>query len=153
MEFWKADTLHPLLHLHPNWERFEKLLNNGLDWPLEDISQTDCADDINEALTFGNHKGASLNPELLLLLMSNDVVYGFAVPSPLEKMMNIPGILFAPLNIQEQNTINNTDTIVLSKRLTRNQSYQRSLSGTSINSHTRKADLLPDDLSLDRPDP
>ncbi len=37
--------------------------------------------------------------------------------------MNIPGILFAPLNIQEQNTINSTSRIVPSKGLTHNQSY------------------------------
>ncbi len=62
-EFWKADMLRPLLHLHLNWEHFKKLLNNGLDWPLEDISELDCTDDLKKALTFGNHKGASLNPE------------------------------------------------------------------------------------------
>ena len=102
LEFWKANMLRPLLQLHPNWERFKKLLNDSSDWPLEDISESNCADNINEALTFGNHKGASSNPKLLLLLMGNNIIYGFAVQFPLEKMTNIPGILFAPLNIQEQ---------------------------------------------------
>jgi hypothetical protein len=142
-EFWKGDMSCPLLHLHPNWECFEKLLNNGLDWPLEDILELDCMDNVNKALTFGNHKGASSNPVLLLLLMSNDSIHGFIVPFPLEKMANILGILFVPLNIQEQNTINSTGRIDPSKRLTHNQSYQWSLSGTSVNSRTRKANLLP----------
>jgi hypothetical protein len=34
-----------------------------------------------------------LNTELLSSIMSNDVVYGFTIPFPLEKMTNIPGIL------------------------------------------------------------
>jgi hypothetical protein len=75
----------------------------------------DREEDVKEALTFGNHTGASSEPELLLSLVQNDVVYGFTVPFPLKKMTNIPGILFAPLNIQEQNTINSTGRIVPSK--------------------------------------
>jgi hypothetical protein len=75
--------------------------------------------------------------------MSNNIFYGFVVLFPLEKMTNIPGILFAPLNIQEQNTIASTGRIVPSKQLTHNQSYQWSLSSTSVNSRTRKSHLLP----------
>ena len=58
-------------------------------------------------------------------------------------MHTIPGILFAPLNIQEQNTIDSTGRIVPSKRLTHDQSYKWSASGTSVNSRTRKEELLP----------
>jgi hypothetical protein len=61
---------------------------------------------------FGNHKGASLTPELLTSLINNIVVHGFAIPFHLKKMYKIPGILSAPLNIQEQNTINSTGRIV-----------------------------------------
>jgi hypothetical protein len=142
-EFKKANTLRPLLHRHPNWRRFEKLLNEGSDWPLEDISEEDRVQDVLEAMSFGNHKGASSEPDLLSSLVRNDVIHGFALPLPLEKMHTIPGILFAPLNIQEQNTIDSTGRIVPSKRLTHDQSYKWSASGTSVNSRTRKEELLP----------
>jgi hypothetical protein len=142
-EFCKAKTLRPLLHIHPNWPRFEQLLNKGSDWPLDNIEDRDREEDVKEALTFSNHKGALSKPNLLLSLVRNDVVYGFAVPFPLKKMTNIPGILFAPLNIQEQNAIDSTGRIVPSKRLIHNQSYKWATSGTSVNSRTRKADLLP----------
>jgi hypothetical protein len=142
-KFCKAETLRPLLHIHPNWPQFKRLLNKGSDWPLDDIEDRDREEDVKEALTFSNHKGASSKPDLLSSLVRNDVVYGFAIPFPLEKMTNIPGILFAPLNIQEQNTINSTSRIVPSKRLTHNQSYKWAASGTSVNSRTRKADLHP----------
>jgi hypothetical protein len=90
--------------------------------------------DVLKAMSFGNHKGASSEPDLLSSLVRNDVIHGFALPLPLEKMHTIPGNLFAPLNIQEQNTIDSTGRIVPSKRLTHDQSYKWSASGTSVNS-------------------
>ena len=142
-EFRKPDTLRPLLQLHPNWERFERLLKNGSDWPLDPISEEEREQDVHEALEFGNHKGAELEPDLLTSLVNSDVTYGFAVPFPLHKMLRVPGILFAPLNIQDQNTIDSTGRIVPTKRLTHDQSFKFSASGTSVNSRTRKDDLLP----------
>jgi hypothetical protein len=96
-EFKKAATLQPLLHLHPNWPQFKKLLNEGSDWPLKEIPRSSQTKDAKEALGFENHKGASLTPELLTSLINNNVMHGFAIPFP-------PGILFVPLNIQEQRT-------------------------------------------------
>jgi hypothetical protein len=62
--------------------------------------------DIDNALAFGNHKGADQQPELLLKLVRDDVDGGFALPLPLDKIKKISGILLAPLNIQLQKTIN-----------------------------------------------
>ena len=84
-----------------------------------------------------------LTPKLLTSLVNNNVVHGFTIPFPLKKMYKIPGILFAPLNIQEQKTIDSTGRIVPLMGLTHNQSYKWLASGTSINSHTRKDKLLP----------
>jgi hypothetical protein len=125
-EFKKTATLQPLLHLHLNRPCFKKLLNEGSDWPLEESpeSSQQAKKDIKEALRFENHKGASLTPELLTSCVNNNVVHGFAIPFLLKKMYKIPGILFAPLNIQEQNAINSTRWIVPSKQLTHNQSYK-----------------------------
>jgi hypothetical protein len=41
-------------------------------------------------------------PELLLKLIRDDVNQGFALPLPLNKIKQLPGILLAPLNIQLQ---------------------------------------------------
>ncbi len=123
-EFQKADVLEPLFHLHPKWERFKNLLNNGLVWPLAEISKEKRVKDVEEALTFGNHKGATKQPDLLKLLVNNDIIHGFALPLPLNKIARIQGILLAPLNIQAQNTINDTGRIVPKDRLTHDQSYK-----------------------------
>ncbi len=94
-----------------------------------------------EALSFGNHKGAPSQPELLKELVISDVVHGYALPLPLNKITCIPGICMAPLNIQAQWTINKCGKIVKKDRLTHNQSFKWTTSGTSVNSHTN-TDLL-----------
>ena len=64
-EFKPVGVLKPLFRHHPNWCRMEKILKEGSEWPMEDISPRDRTSDLKEALSFGNHKGASNNKELL----------------------------------------------------------------------------------------
>jgi len=42
--------------------------------------------DIDEALMFGNHKGASSKPALLQELVNDNVIHCFALPLPLSKI-------------------------------------------------------------------
>ena len=81
---------------------FTTTLTNSSDWLINNISESQRAKDMKEALAFVNHKGASLSPELLTYLVKAGVTHGFAVPFSLAKMQSIPGILLAPLNIQDQ---------------------------------------------------
>ena len=60
----------------------KKMLTHGLQWPTEPITEEDIAADLIEALKFGNHKGATTKPELLLKLVSMDT----PSLSPLEKL-------------------------------------------------------------------
>ena len=83
-----------------------QILQNRSEWPLEPLDEDSQREDVMEALAFGNHKGASLKPKLLLKLNSKDIHYGYCLPLPLEKATKIPDILIAPMNIQLQNTIN-----------------------------------------------
>jgi hypothetical protein len=73
-------------------------------------------------LAFGNHKGASLQPQLLQQLTSKDVHFGYCLLLPLRKASKIPGILLAPMNIQKQNTIHE-----LGVRLTFSPSCQKDI--------------------------
>jgi hypothetical protein len=94
-----------------------------------------------ETLEFGNHKGATTQLKLLLKLVSGDVKYGYAPPLPLGKIFKIPNVCMAPLNIQLQWTINNLGEIIEKDRLTHDQCFEWTKSGTSINSRT-DTDLL-----------
>ena len=91
--------------MHPRWHLFKSLLKVGSSWPLLEIADQQQLDDVNEALTFTNHKGANLNKDLLKTLIEEDINHGFILPLPLDKIKQIPGVLLAPLNIINQNTI------------------------------------------------
>jgi hypothetical protein len=112
--------------------------SNGSKWPLEEISEEDRASDLQEALIFGNHKGASSKPDLLKKLISKDVKYGYSLPIPLESVTQIKGLEMAPMNIMAQNTIDEFGRVVPKDRLTHNQSWKWEVSGTSVNSRVQK---------------
>ncbi len=83
-----------------------QILRNGSKWPLEPLDEDSRRASVEEALTFGNHKGASMQPELLKNLVSKDVHYGYCLPLPLSKATKTPNILIMLMNIQVKNTIN-----------------------------------------------
>jgi hypothetical protein len=119
-----------------------QILTNGLEWPLETLDKERRLEDLNEALAFRNHKGVSLQPDLLRKLVTEDVQFGYCLPLPLVKAKNIPGILLALMNIQKQNTIDEHGRIIEKDRLTHDQSFNWS-SGTSVNNQSRANELLP----------
>ncbi len=61
---------------------------------------------MNNALTFGDHKGASAKPELSMKLIGKDVKHGYSIPISLDGVNQILGLEIAPMNIIAQNTIN-----------------------------------------------
>ena len=119
--FQKGELLLSLLKNHPLWNRMKEMLAHGSQWPTEPITEEDRTANLIKALEFGNHKGATTQPELLLKLVSGDVKFGYALPLPLGKIKRIPGICMASLNIQPQWTINEQGEIVEKDRLTHDQ--------------------------------
>ncbi|KAL3757612.1 hypothetical protein ACHAWU_004714 [Discostella pseudostelligera] len=142
-EFRAIDILTPLLKHHPYWEKFKSLLSRGSDWPLTDIDDDKRQADVQEALQFGNHKRATEDPTLLKSLIVDDVIHGFTLPLPLEKITRINGVLLAPMNIAYQDTIDEMGNIIPKKRLTHDQSFIFQGSGTSVNSRVDKSKLTP----------
>ena len=143
-EFRPASQLEPVLHLHPNWPEFKRLINEGSDWPVANISEDDRKADVREALNFGNHKGAKLNYHLLRTLIEDDVTHGYSLPLPLDKIHLLPGILLAPMNIVEQDTIDDRGNTIPKYRLTHDQSFKFERgSNTSLNSRLRQDELHP----------
>ena len=89
-EFRQPAQLEPILHLHPNWPHFRRLLQEGSDWPIESITEEARIADVHEALGFGNHKGATLNADTLRSLIIDDVIHGYSLPLPLSKIHLLP---------------------------------------------------------------
>ena len=97
--------------------------------------------DLKEALKFGNHKGAKSQPDLLKRLVTGDVIHGYSLPLPLDKIKRIPHVCMAPLNIQAQWSVNEQGKIIPKDCLTHDQSYKWEMSGTRINSRCNFSSL------------
>jgi hypothetical protein len=104
-EFSMPSVLEPLFSKHPNWPRLRQCLTVGSDWVLDELSEEQRVSDLKEAIERGNHKGAVNDPEQLKKLVNKDVTYAYTLPIALDKVLSIPGICMAPVNIAPQNTI------------------------------------------------
>jgi hypothetical protein len=116
------------------------ILTHGSKWLLVGISKEESVQDLNEAITFGNHKGASAKPEPIKKLIGKNVKHGYSVPIPLNSVKQIQGLEMALMNIMAQNTINQLGRMMPKDRLTYNQSWRWS-SGNSVNSRVKKEQL------------
>jgi hypothetical protein len=143
-EFRKPDILRPLLCKHPLWPKLEDILINGANYPLEPLAEELRVKDLELALAFGNHKGATNKPDLLEELVNKDVIHSYGIVLPLSKITKIPGVILAPMNIAPQNTIDEFGQIISKDRLTHDQSFRfKEGSNTLVNSRVRKEELEP----------
>ncbi len=114
-EFRPVHVIRQLYKHHPNWIRLQSILTNGSEWKLDELDNDTRRNDLIDALTFGNHKGASQHPELLRQLVEKDVTQGFGLVIPLSFIERIPGALLAPMNIMEQTSITERGQIIPKK--------------------------------------
>jgi hypothetical protein len=112
----------------------EDILLHGAKYPLEPLGEESRVKDLELALEFGNHRE----------LVNKDVIHGYGIVLPLNKMIKIPKVVMAPMNIAPQNTINEFGQIISKDRLTHDQSFLfKGGSGTSVNSRVIKEELPP----------
>ena len=60
---------------------------------MKDLSSPDKLKYLEQALAFGNHKGAESNPEILKDLAEKDVTHDYRLVLPLKKLKRLPGAL------------------------------------------------------------
>ncbi len=142
-EFMKILTIKVIFMHHPIWPQMKRILTDGLHWPLEELNKNQQMADVDKAIKFGNHKGATNNPVPLQELVEKDVKCNYCIPLHLQKAKLISNLLFAPMNIRHQNTIDKMGKIVNKERLTHDQSHKWGGSGMSVNSRTIKELLMP----------
>ena len=141
-EFRPVHSLKRLLHKHPLWSKFEKMLTVGADYPLEPMSEEDRLQDITDAMERGNHKSAKQKHQVLETKLFDEVRHGWELPLPLDKVPRLPGSLLAPLGVADQETINEQGEVIPSDRVTHDQSFPFS-SGTSVNIRVIDEELTP----------
>ena len=71
---------------------------------MEELNADEATSDLEEALSFGNHKGANNNQDLLQKLVEKDITHGYGLVLPLNKIVQVPEVLMAPMNVMNQNT-------------------------------------------------
>jgi hypothetical protein len=128
-----VEELAPVFALHPLWEEIKGTLTSGAVFPLRELDEETRLADFAAALERGNHKGAQKKPDLLKELVGKDVIHGYGLPLPLDKLIRIPGTVLAPMNIAAQNTIDEFGRIIAKDRLTHDQSFDFT-EGCSVNS-------------------
>jgi hypothetical protein len=77
-EFKPPSILQQVFGLHPLWNWMEAFLLEGSKWPLAEISKKERQQDLVDALTFGNHKGALQKPVVLKKLSQKTSSMGTA---------------------------------------------------------------------------
>ena len=111
-EFRPVNIIEPIFSRHPLWIWLQRLLKFGSDWKLDMFDHDQRRQDLTEALTFGNHKGATTKQTLLRDLIWKDVKNAYGLVIPLKSCFDIPGALVAPMNIMCQNAIDENGNII-----------------------------------------
>ena len=142
-EFRPTSDLEPILHHHPLWPRTKEILLSGCDIKLSHQDTEIEREDLKLGLRRGNHKGAVSQAKDLTTLIKKDVTHAYALSITIETAEKIEGGAWAPLNIQEQWTINEEGERVKKKRLTHDQSFPGLASEESINDRVDKDSLEP----------
>ena len=122
-EFKPVHLLAQIFGRHPLCSRACCTLLTGVDPDYFPLSEPDRLSDLQEALARGNHQSASQKPHVLAKLMANDIKYGYAVPLPRARALEIPGLVLLPAGIAVHDTISDNGEIVPKDRLTHDQSF------------------------------
>jgi hypothetical protein len=57
-KFRSIETLESIFENHPSWNQMKTVLTFGSSWPLAPLDEPEQEKDVQEAIIFGNHKGA-----------------------------------------------------------------------------------------------
>jgi hypothetical protein len=140
-EFRTLELLAPITGHHPLWPRLHTWLKEGASFPLKPLAESDRVSDLNNAILRGNHKSAKQNMEAVQHLLHKEVVRGWQLPLPPDKLNLLPGAIVAPLGLAAQNTINERGEIVPKNRLIHDQTFDFS-PANSVNHR-----VIPDSLT------
>ena len=118
-------------------------LENGVDFPLEALSESTIKTDLEGALRRGNHKSALVHEVFLADAFKKEVVKGWNLILPENKVHLIPGLEITPLGVADQLGVSSSGEFISKLRVTHDLSFPGANSGESINSRTTSDSLEP----------
>ena len=128
---------------HPRWEALRDKLENGIEFPLIDLSEQERLKDLAAAKERGNHKSAATHEKFLADAMKKEVAKGWNLVLPVEEILNIPNLQLSPMGVADAVGISATGEFVPKLRVTHDLSFPGEVSGQSVNSRVIKDDLEP----------
>ena len=141
-ELRPLSQIEPLLQHHPSYEHFKRNMLEGIDYPLEEISDEARRVILDKSIAPRNHKSALKEEERphVSKLMTEDVELGYGIPLTVDCIRNLPGAEVYPIGVQNQLTINEKGEVIPKKRVTHNLSFNRK-DGTSVNQRVREEEM------------
>ena len=101
-EFRETQVLGPLWGKQKYWQKIEQFINEGIAYPLEPMSPETQKDDLKYMVERGNRKSVTtpkLNEETLMKNYDNEVVHGWMLPIPKEKVQKLEGAAVIPVGV------------------------------------------------------
>ena len=128
-EFRPVSILSPVFEGHPLWPRVKNSLSHGANLELESIPETDRLTLLETAMSYGNHKSASLHATTLLPQLLKEVEKGWHLPLPIDKLREIPGMIMGPMGAVLQTSIDELGRALDKLRMTHDQSFDYDIEG------------------------
>ena len=110
-EFRSTTRLGPPLDKHKHWNKIKGIISVGVTYPLEDLPEAICREDLEHMNNRGNHKSA-MSPETKAKLMNNykkEVQHGWILPVALEYVSKIKGTSVVPVGVSKLFSIDDKD--------------------------------------------
>ena len=142
-EFKSTKKLDYLLKRHPRWKKFRSILENGVNFDLEELEEDMRIADLIEAYKRGNHKSAKNMKEILSKALKKEVDQGWMMILPEECYNEVPGLILNPMGVATHLGVTDTGEFVPKNRVTHDLSFPGKISGSSVNSRVRTSSLEP----------
>jgi hypothetical protein len=142
-EFRNVTDLHLLLCHHPNWPRLRKILEEGSNWPLHPLTDSERRAKNSELIQRGNHKSAEKYNADLHNTLKKEVLQGWMIPLPIDYVSSLKYGELAPVGMDDKQWVdlpNGQKQVKL--RLTHDQSFNAS-QGRSVNDRVITEKLEP----------
>ena len=142
-EFKPTSQLEELLKNHHRWPQMKQLLENGSDWDLEAIPESVREKDATAAIDRGNHKSAKANAKFLEEALSKEIIKGWELILPCEKVSEIPELVISPMGVATHIGVQSDGSFAPKPRVTHDLSFPGKHSDESINSRVMEESLQP----------
>jgi hypothetical protein len=119
-EFKPSHIIAPLLQQHHHWLKIKDIVDNGMSYPLCDITKEERTTNIDFMLERGNHKSAHMNTGEAALnkAFDNKVKYQWAIPIQPHCIKYIPGASVTSLGVATQWSINAQNEHIIKQQMT-----------------------------------